>query len=128
MSEPFWILRETVEILHEETIAHEGGAPGIRDEGLLESALARPRNAWNYGVTDMHALAASYAFGLAKNHAFVDGNKRAAFLVAAVFLELNGHQLIASEVDAVLAFLAIASGDLDETTLADWLRDNTEKA
>lgn len=127
MTEPVWLLRETIEILHEETISNEGGAFGLRDEGLLESALARPRNAWNYGVNDIHALAASYAFGLAKNHAFIDGNKRAAFLACAVFLELNGVSLAASEAAAALAFLSVAAGDMSEEELAAWLRENTER-
>lgn len=125
MIEPVWVLREAIEILHEETISNEGGAHGLRDEGLLESALARPQNAWYYGVSDSHALAASNAFGLAKNHAFIDGNKRAAFLACAVFLELNGVRLIANEAEAALAFLAVASGDMSETDLADWLREHT---
>lgn len=125
MSEPVWVFRETIEILHDETISNEGGAHGLRDEGLLESALARPMNAWNYGVTDIHELAASYAFGLAKNHAFIDGNKRAAFLACAVFLEVNGYRLIAAEAHAALAFLDLAAGDMSETELADWLREST---
>ena len=126
MTEPVWVLRETVEILHEETIFNEGGASGLRDEGLFESAVARPTNAWNYGVSDLHALAASCAFVLAKNHPFVDGNKRAAFLTSIVFLELNGVRFIATETDAALTFLSVAAGEMDEGAFADWLAVNTE--
>ena len=122
-----WIDRRVLLMLHDESLAEHGGASGIRDEGLLESALARPLNLAVYNEPDLAALAASYAVGLAKNHAFVDGNKRAAFLGMGLFLYLNGSKLIASQADATVTMLAVASGDIDEATLADWIRRNMVK-
>jgi death-on-curing protein len=106
-------------------LANFGGPPGIRDEGLLDSALARPRNTYAYRPESTLAdLAASYAFGLAKNHPFVDGNKRAAFLSIGVFLAINGHRLVASQVDAIRAILALAAGELSENDVAKWIAAN----
>lgn len=123
MSEPIWLRKDVLTLLHDESIAAHGGAEGLRDEGLLESALARPRNLFVYeGVDDVLRLAACYAFGLAKNHAFVDGNKRIAFIACGLFLRLNGLRLTASQADAALTFLALASGELDEGQLAEWIR------
>ena len=122
-----WIDRRVLLMLHDESLAEHGGASGIRDEGLLDSALARPLNLAAYGEPDLVALAASYAVGLAKNHAFVDGNKRAAFLGTGLFLYLNGSKLIASQADATVTMLAVASGDIDEATLAEWIRQNMVK-
>ncbi len=103
-----------------------GGAPGIRDDGLLESALARPVNRWGYeGVEDVRDLAATYAVGLAKNHPFVDGNKRAAFLALGLFLDLNGWTLTAEDDDATAVFLGVASGEVTEDALAAWVRANS---
>ncbi len=120
-----WIDRRALELLHGESLREHGGAPGLRDEGLLESALARPVNLALYGQPDVLALAASYGIGLAKNHPFVDGNKRAAFLSIGLFLFLNGLRLTASQADATLTMLAVAAGDIDEPALAQWLREHT---
>ena len=119
-----WVDRRALVLLHADSLAEHGGAPGLRDEGLLESALARPLNLAAYGQPDVASLAASYGVGLAKNHAFVDGNKRAAFLAMGLFLGLNGQRLIASQADATLTMLSVAAGTLDEAALADWLRRN----
>ncbi|MBI5940781.1 MAG: type II toxin-antitoxin system death-on-curing family toxin [Caulobacterales bacterium] len=123
--EPRWITKLGVIVLHDMSIATDGGAPGIRDEGLLESALDRPKNRFHYeGVTDLPALAATYAVGLAKNHAFADGNKRVAFIAAGLFLEKNGLSLTATQADAALTMLAVAAGEIEIDQLADWIRRN----
>ncbi|HEY8699295.1 MAG TPA: type II toxin-antitoxin system death-on-curing family toxin [Rhizomicrobium sp.] len=123
MSEPLWLNRQALELLHSESIAEHGGAEGLRDEGLFESALARPQNLLAYeGVTDLARLAASYAFGLAKNHAFVDGNKRIAFIAAALFLRINDQRLVADQAEATLIMLSVASGAFSESELAEWIR------
>lgn len=127
MSEPFWLTRLAVEIIHDEQLAEHGGAPGLRDSGLLESALARPRNLFGYeGETDPCALAAAYTAGLVRNHPFVDGNKRTGFLAAYTFLLLNGRELVAPEGEAVVMTLGLASGELPEAGYAAWLRDRSE--
>lgn len=120
-----WIDRRALELLHGESLREHGGAEGLRDEGLLESALARPPNRAHYGRPDVHDLAACYGVALAKNHPFVDGNKRAAFLSIGLFLFLNGLRLTAPQADATLTMLAVAAGDLNEPTLAQWLREHT---
>lgn len=125
MSDWRWIDRRALLLLHDESIAEHGGAAGIRDEGLLESALARPLNLVAYGDPDWAELAASYGVGLAKNHPFVDGNKRAAFLAVGLFLALNGHRLVATQADATLTMLSVAAGSLDETGFAAWLRTHS---
>jgi death-on-curing protein len=127
--EPKWISKKALLLLHEESLATFGGARGIRDEGLLDSALARPLNthAYNEGST-IADLAASYAFGIAKNHAFVDGNKRASFLSIGLFLAINGYRLTADQVDAVETVLAVASGELGEQGLAAWIQSNMAPA
>ena len=122
-----WIDRRVLLMLHDESLAEHGGASGIRDEGLLESALARPLNLAAYNEPALAALAASYAVGLAKNHAFVDGNKRAAFLGMGLFLYLNGSKLIASQADATVTMLAVASGDIVEAALGEWIRRHMVK-
>ena len=122
-----WIDKRVLLLLHDESLAEHGGASGLRDEGLLDSALARPLNLAAYEKPDVAALAASYAVGLAKNHAFVDGNKRAGFLAAGLFLFLNGRRLIASQSDATVTMLAVASGEMDEPMLAEWIRQNIKK-
>ena len=122
-----WIDRRAFELLHDESLALHGGASGLRDEGLLESALARPLNLAAYGNPEVWALAASYGVGLAKNRAFVDGNKRAAFLSVGLFLNLNGYRLTAPQADATLTVLAVAAGQMDEAALARWLRQHSER-
>ncbi len=117
-----FIERRALLLLHDESLAEHGGAPGLRDEGLLDSALARPLNLVAYGEPDLAALAAAHGVGLAKNHAFVDGNKRAAFLAVGLFLALNGQRLAATQADATLTMLAIASGALGEDEFAAWIR------
>ena len=117
-----WIDRRALELLHGESLREHGGAAGLRDEGLLESALARPPNLAHYGEPDVFDLAASYGVGLAKNHPFVDGNKRAAFLSIGLFLFLNGRRLTASQAEATLTMLSVAAGEVDEPMLAQWLR------
>ena len=117
-----WVDKRVLLLLHEESLAEHGGGSGLRDEGLLDSALARPLNVAHYGKPDVANLAASYGVGLAKNHPFVDGNKRAAFLGVGLFLALNGYRLLASQAEATLAVLAAAAGDMTESDLADWIR------
>lgn len=126
MIAPIWILKETVLALQEQLIAEFGGETGLRDMGLLESALARPKHVHTYREASVIDLAASYAFGLVKNHPFIDGNKRIGFTVAATFLEINGHTFTASEVDAVIQTLALAAGDVDEAGYAAWLVANSQ--
>ena len=121
-----WVHRRALELLHDESIAEHGGLPGLRDEGLLESALARPLNLAAYGEPDVTELAASYGVGLAKNHAFVDGNKRVAFLAVGLFLALNGQRLVATQVEATLAMLDVAAGTLNEAAFARWLRSHVQ--
>ena len=124
MAEWKWISRRALLLLHGESLAEHGGAPGRRDEGLLDSALARPQQLLAYGEPDFAALAAAYAYGIARNHPFVDGNKRAALLAAGMFLMLNGHRLQASQADVVLTIRALAAGNLEESTLASWIREH----
>jgi death on curing protein len=119
-----WVDKRALLLLHAESLAEHGGSAGLRDEGLLDSALARPLNLVAYGEPDFADLAASYAFGLAKNHPFVDGNKRAAFLSAGLFLALNGFRLTASQVNATQAVLALAGSELSEEAFARGLRAN----
>jgi death-on-curing protein len=117
-----WVSRQALVLLHDESLAIHGGASGLRDEGLFESALARPENLAAYGTPDVFACAAAYAFGLAKNHPFVDGKKRVAFLAVGLFLRINGYRLAVSQADAVEAVLSLAAGDLSEPDFAAWLR------
>ena len=117
-----WVDKQLLLLLHDESLAEHGGAAGIRDEGLLDSALARPMNMIAYGEPDLAELAASYGVGLAKNHAFVDGNKRAAFLAVGLFLRLNGHRLNATPAAATVAMMDVAAGTLNEADFADWIR------
>jgi death on curing protein len=119
-----WIDKRTLLLLHAESLAEHGGAMGMRDEGLLDSAHARPLNLAAYETPDIADLAAAYAFGVAKNHPFVDGNKRAAFLGAGLFLALNGYRLTASQVDATRAMLALAASEIDEAAFSRWIRDH----
>lgn len=129
MSEPVWLDRHALELLHSENIAEHGGADGLRDEGLFESALSRPQNLRAYeNVTDPARLAVAYVFGLAKNHAFVDGNKPVAFIAAGLFLRLNGKRLVADRAEATLVMLSVASGEGSEAELAEWIRRNMNAA
>jgi len=122
-----WVDKRALLLLHDESLAEHGGATGIRDGGMLDSALARPINLDAYGKPDFADLAAAYAIGLAKNHGFVDGNKRAAFLATGLFLYLNGYRLQVSQADATLTMYAVAAGEMDEATFADWLRKHCIK-
>jgi death-on-curing protein len=127
VSEPIWLLDAAVLIAHEVSLANFGGADGIRDPGLLESALAKPRNLFVYGEPGMPELAAAYTAGIVQNHPFVDGNKRTGFLAGATFLELNGLRLIATEPEATRIMLGLAAGDVSELQLAAWFREKSEK-
>jgi death on curing protein len=118
-----WVSKQALILLHGESLAEHGGSAGMRDEGLLTSALARPQNLAAYGDPDIADLASCYAVGIAKNHPFVDGNKRAGFLALGLFLGLNGKRLAAAQRDATETMLAVAAGDLTETELARWVRD-----
>lgn len=117
-----WVADAVAVAAHAEQIVEHGGGDGVRDRGGLESAMARPRNLAHYGTPDVAALAAAYAYGIARNHPFVDGNKRTAAVVAETFLMLNGYGLDASDAELVVAFVALASGDLSEDELAGWFR------
>lgn len=128
MRGPHWVLRETVLALQERLLAEFGGGRGLRDPALLDSALARPRQLLAYRKPDLFELAAAYAFGLVRNHPFVDGNKRTAFTTAVLFLELNGRRFTATEVDATLQTLALAASELDEAGYAAWLRARCHRA
>lgn len=120
-----WIAVEVAMAAHAEQLAEHGGASGVRDAGALESAMMRPRNLADYGAPDIAALAAAYAFGIARNHPFVDGNKRTAAVVAETFLALNDHALSASDAELVVTILALAAGELTEEELADWFRQHS---
>ena len=122
MSAWVWINPAVLHAVHDEQLAEHGGAAGTRDITLFESALARPQHLAHYGEPDAAALAASYGFGIARNHPFVDGNKRTAFVAMELFLGLNGQWLTADDADCVLAMLALASGDLSEEAFAAWIR------
>ena len=125
MSKFKWIDKQLLIILHDESLALHGGASGIRDEKLLDSALHRPINLAVYGEPDYADLAAAYGIGLVKNHAFVDGNKRVAFLSVGLFLMLNGYKLTATQVDATLIMMAVAASDIDEVQFVEWIRNNS---
>lgn len=122
-----WISKQALLLLHAESLAEHGGGQGMRDEGLLDSALARPLNLAAYGDPDFAALAASYGVGVAKNHPFVDGNKRAALLATGLFLYFNGYKLTASQADTTLTMLSVAAGDLPEDAFAAWLRQHAQR-
>ena len=124
MIEPRWLTLEEVRVAHERQLARFGGPPGIRDEGVLESALMRAVNRWHYGETDLVSLAAAYGFGLARNHASVDGNKRIAFIAILLFLRLNGIRFAPDQAEAVVMIRSLAAGEVDEDGLTRWIRDN----
>lgn len=117
-----WVSREVLLLLHDESLAEHGGMAGLRDEGLLDSALGRRPNLDHYGTPDIADLAASYGIGLAKNHPFVDGNKRTAFLAVGLFLMVNGQRLVTSQLDATQTMLDVAAGKIDEAAFAVWIR------
>jgi len=122
-SAPRWIDKEALILLHAESLAEHGGLEGLRDEGLLDSALARPLNIHACEeVTDIARLAAAYGVGIAKNHPFADGNKRAAFLSVGLFVGLNGQRLVADKADAIRVMLAVAAGELSESEFAEWIK------
>lgn len=125
MTEPAWIELKVVLAIHDEQLAEHGGQPGVRDLGLLESALGRPRHQFAYGEPSITRLAASYAFGISRNHPFLDGNKRTSLVVAELFLELNGYELTASDAQCVTTFLHLAGGDLAEDQIAEWIAANS---
>jgi len=126
MNQPYWFSREEVLALHEMLLADFGGGSGVRDETMLGSALARPQQLHTYGSPSYAELAASYAYGIVRNHPFVDGNKRTGFVLAVAFLERNGIPFKATEVDSVLRTLALAAGELDEAGYAAWLAENAQ--
>ncbi len=128
-NEPWvWIDPSVIHAVHDEQLSEHGGAGGLRDAGLLESALARPMQLAAYGQPDAASLAAAYGFGLAKNHPFIDGNKRTAFVAVELFLALNGWALIASDADCVMAMLRLAGGESSEAQFAEWLRTHSERS
>jgi len=116
-----WVAKAIVLAIHEQLLSEHGGPPGIRDEGLLDSALARPVDRANYGIPTIFDLAANYAFGIVKNHPFVDGNKRVSLVVTELFLDLNGYALVANDLDCLTQWLELASGSVTEADLAVWL-------
>ncbi len=125
MTAPVWIAEAVVLALHEEHLAEHGGPAGLRDLGLLQSALARPQNLAAYGKPDIAALAASYGYGIVRNHPFIDGNKRTAFTATELFLFLNGWELVADDATCVVTILQLATGQMSEESFADWLRANS---
>ena len=125
--EPAWITSEQAIAIHSRQLRRFGGAPGLRDEGMLRSAIQRPVDKWNYEQAELPELAAAYAFGLAKNHAFVDGNKRIAFMTMVAFLRKNGVRFAPDQAQATTITLALAAGEVSESSLARWIRDNWPK-
>jgi len=128
MKEPYWLSREECLALHEMMLAQYGGSEGLRDDNLLESALAKPRQLFAYGKPTMSDLAASYVFGIVKNHPFIDGNKRTGFMFGVGFLERNGCEFHASEADAAVRTLALAAGEMTQAEFAAWLKENSRRA
>jgi death on curing protein len=127
VEQPHWITYEQAIAIHSRQLRRFGGAPGLRDEGMLRSALERPINKWHYEQAELAELAAAYAFGLAKNHAFVDGNKRVAFLAMMVFLRTNGVRFAPDPAHATKIIMALAAGEVSEVSLTRWIRDNWPK-
>lgn len=126
MKEPHWFSREECLALHDLMLADYGGMTGVRDDNMLESALAKPRQLFAYGRPTLAEMAAAYAAGVVKNHPFLDGNKRTGFMLGAAFLECNGHVFFATEVEATLKTLALAAGEIDEKAYAKWLAANSK--
>lgn len=119
---PVWLDARDANTIHDRQLAEHGGGRGLREEGLLDSALARPVNRWTYGEDDAASLAAAYAYGVARNHPFIDGNKRTAWVLARLFLAINGHRLKFDSPDAIAMMLALAAGELEEDAVAEWFR------
>ncbi|MCX7545936.1 type II toxin-antitoxin system death-on-curing family toxin [Marinicella gelatinilytica] len=128
MTQPKWLKQSVIETLHDMQIAEHGGLAGVRDKGLLSSALARPKNMFEYESASIYQLAAAYAYSLVKNHPFADGNKRTALLAAYTFLHINNVTLTAPEAETTAMVIALAAGDMDEKGFADWLQQNSETA
>ena len=128
MDEPFWLTREIIIAIHDEQLAIHGGASGLRDDGMLASTLDRPRNKFIYEQAELPELAAAYAFGMARNRPFVDGNKRTSLLALYTFLGVNGIDFIVPEAEAAAIIVALAAGEVDEEGLTRWIRDNWPKA
>jgi death on curing protein len=126
MKEPRWLPKDLILQVHNSQLAEHGGGAGVRDEGLLESALARPQNAFAYGQSDVAVLAGAYAFGIAKNHPFIDGYKRTAFVACELFLAANGYDLIASDEECLAMVLGLAASEVGEAEFAAWLRENVQ--
>jgi len=124
MSEPIWLTRQIIVAIHDEQLAIHGGASGLRDQGMLESTLDRPRNKWAYENAELPELAAAYAFAIAGNHPFVDGNKRSSLLALYTFLGLNGIDFVVPEAEAAAIIIALAAGEVSEESLTRWIRDN----
>jgi len=124
MTEPFWLTYQMIVAIHDEQLAIHGGASGLRDEGMLGSALDRPKNKWSYEQAELAELAAAYAFGIARNHPFVDGNKRTSLLALYTFLGVNGVEFVVPEAEAAAMILSLAAGEVSEANLARWIRDN----
>ncbi len=127
MKEPIWLNHQDCLAIHEMMLSQHGGLAGVRDEGWLEAALAKPKNLFAYGSPTLPEMAASYAAGIILNHPFIDGNKRTGFMLAATFLELNGMVFTATEESVIEATLGLASGKLKQTAYAQWLKDNSKK-
>jgi death-on-curing protein len=126
--EPAWVTYDQVIAMHSRELRRFGGAPGLRDEGMLSSAIERPASKWHYERAELPELAAAYAFGLAKNHAFVDGNKRVALMVMMTFLRKNNVRFAPEQAHATAIMMALAAGEVSEQSLARWIRDNLPKA
>ena len=127
MKEPVWVQRAVIDAMHSALLAEHGGAPGLRDEGLLESAMARPRQIFAYSQADIPQLAAAYVAGIVRNHPFIDGNKRTGFMAGFVFLEVNGYLFTAPEAQAAQAVIELAAGTVEETGFALFLRDHSKR-
>lgn len=127
MKAPRWLPKHLILAVHNRQLAEHGGAAGVRDEGLLESALARPQNLFAYGEGDAVALAAAYAFGIARNHPFIDGNKRTAYVACELFLMANGFELTSSDEESLAMMLGLAAAEIGEAEFAAWLRDNVQR-
>ncbi len=128
MKPPYWLTREECLALHDMMLSHYGGSAGVRDENMLESALAKPQQLFHYSEPTMAQLGAAYAAGIVKNHPFLDGNKRTGFMMGAGFLERNGFEVYATETEAVTRTLALAAGEMTEAAYADWLKANSKPA
>jgi death on curing protein len=128
MKAPYWLTREECLALHDMMLSQYGGIPGVRDENMLESALARPQQLFHCSKSTLRDLAAAYALGVVQNHPFLDGNKRTGFMLGAGFLERNGFEFYAKETEAVVNTLALAAGEMSESAYAEWLKTNSKRA